>query len=94
MDVHCSSLNDSFTNSFTVKLPSNIDTVIAVQVPVHGTGVHLGYVYVIQATLLTTDGSKIESDPITAGMCICVHTTMNVCMYHIVRFTYKCYYPL
>ena len=77
--MHCSSLNDSFANSFTVRLTPQFTNTIAVQVPVHGGGVHLGYVYVVQATLETTDGIQIQSDPITIGMCIyvCVHVRIQ-----------------
>ncbi|XP_065908834.1 uncharacterized protein [Dysidea avara] len=66
LDVQCSSLNDSFSRSFTVQLSPELDTTIAVRVPVHGTGVHLGYVYVIEATLHTTNGRILRSDPIIA----------------------------
>ena len=80
LDVHCSSLNDSFSNSFTVRLSSEILNTIAVQVPVHGGGVNLGYVFVIQATLRTTDGIQIRSDPITAGM-FCIYNMYVWCIY-------------
>ena len=83
LDVHCSSLNHSFSNSFTVRLSSEILNTIAVQVPIHGGGVHLGYIYIIQATLRTTDGIQIRSDPITAGM-FCIYdmydTYYDFCM--------------
>lgn len=83
LDVHCSSLNDTFVNSFTVRLSSEIANTIAVQVPVHGGGVHLGYIYVIQATLQTTDGIQIHSDPITVGMymyvCMCLLMCIMYC---------------
>jgi len=68
LDVRCSSMNNSFSRSFTVQLSPELDTTIAVRVPVHGTGVHLGYVYVIEATLHTTDGRLLRSDPIIAGI--------------------------
>lgn len=54
-----------------VQLSPEIQTTIAVRVHVHGAGVHLGYVYVIRATLRTTDGNQIQSDPITVGMYVC-----------------------
>ena len=73
LDVQCSSLNDSFSRSFTVQLSPELDTTIAVRVPVHGTGVHLGYVYVIEATLHTTNGRILRSDPIIAGLPLCIH---------------------
>ena len=61
-------MNDSFRKSCTVQLPSDLDTEISVNVPVSGSGVHLGYVYMIQAILHTTDGDQIEKDIIAKGM--------------------------
>jgi len=74
LDVQCSSLNNSFSRSFTVQLSPELDSTIAVRVPVHGTGVHLGYVYIIEATLHTTDGRILRSDPIITGMTLRMYT--------------------
>ena len=66
--VDCSSLNDSFRKSCTVQLSSRLNDTISVTVSVHGSGVQMGYVYVVQATIHTSDGNDFESDLIEVGM--------------------------
>ena len=60
-------MNDSFRKSCTVQLSSEQDK-ISVNVPVPGSGIHLGYVYAIQAVLHTTDGNQIEKDLTAFGI--------------------------
>ena len=68
LDVDCSSMNDSFRKSCTVQLSAKLNNTISVTVSVHGSGVQMGYVYVVQATIHTSDGSDLESDLVTIGM--------------------------
>lgn len=71
-------MNDSFAKSCTVQLSSDPNTTVSVNVPVHGNGIHLGYVYVIKASLHTTNGDQIENDLITTGMYILTHVCMHL----------------
>ena len=61
-------MNDSFRKSCTVQLSSILNDTVSVTVSVHGSGILPGYVYVVQATLHTTDDNNYESDLITVGM--------------------------
>ena len=61
-------MNDSFRKSCTVQLSSKLNHTVSVTVSVHGSGVHPGFVYVVQATLHTTDDNHFESDLIAVGM--------------------------
>lgn len=61
-------MNDSFRKSCTVQLSAKLNNTISVTVSVHGSGVQMGYVYVVQATIHTSDGSDLESDLVTIGM--------------------------
>ena len=64
-------MNDSFRKSCTIQLSPDIDANISVNVPVPGSGVHPGYVYMIQAILHTTDGEQIKEDLTVVGMNDC-----------------------
>ena len=61
-------MNDSFRKSCTVQLSSKLNDTISVTVSVHGSGVQMGYVYVVQATIHTSAGNNFESDLIAVGM--------------------------
>ena len=61
-------MNDSFRKSCTVQLSAKLNNTISVTVSVHGSGVQMGYVYLVQATIHTSDGNDLESELVTIGM--------------------------
>ena len=61
-------MNDSFRKSCTIQLTPSLDSDISLNVSVPGSGVHPGYVYMIQAVLHTADGNQIKEDLTAVGM--------------------------
>ena len=65
-------MNDSFRKSSTIQLSPDLHSNISFNVPVPGSGVHPGYVYMIQAVLHTTNGNQIkELEDTIVGMNDC-----------------------